>query len=52
MVHAIKNDFFVVFRSIFSNSANQSRSYLHSEKQRKTSFPFVFPSFFRNFANN
>lgn len=29
----------------------QARSYRHSAKKRKTSFPFALHSFFRNFAD-
>ena len=41
--------FFLAFPSTFRNSGFAELTW-HSEIKRKASFPFVFLSFFRNFA--
>ena len=40
----------LVFRSTF-RTFGYAELIMHSEMKRKTSFPFAFLSFFRNFAN-
>ena len=44
-----KSPIYLVFRSLIRNF-DHYRSYYHSEMKRKTSFPFAFRSFIRNFA--
>ena len=44
-----KSPIYLVFRSLIHNF-DLCRSFYHSEMKRKTSFPFAFLSFFRNFA--